>query len=91
MTRQRAASLKMGDEKMHAERINASRKYAEAIRVVKAAELGSDLAAWQAADDCLAAARNALVIAEAKWPTKADASRQQREIDRGNRGLRINK
>jgi DMSO/TMAO reductase YedYZ molybdopterin-dependent catalytic subunit len=73
---------------MNAERINATRKYAAALRVVKAAELGSDLAAWQAADAALAHARTALVAAEIKWPTKAETSRERRTIMMSNRGLR---
>ena len=76
---------------MHAERINANRKYQAALRVVRAAEMGSDLAAWEAADAARIAARNALVAAEIKWPTKAESNRERREIDRGNRGMRINK
>jgi hypothetical protein len=76
---------------MHAERINASRKYQAAIRVVRVAEMGSDIAAWEAADAALVAARDALVAAEIKWPTKSEFARERREIDRGNRGLRLNK
>jgi hypothetical protein len=83
-------SHELGDETMTAERINASRKYQAALRVVKSAELGSDLAAWEAADAALSDARKALVAAEAKWPTKAESNRERRELDRGNRGLRIN-
>jgi hypothetical protein len=75
---------------MHSERINASRKYQAALRVVKSAEAGSDLAAWEAADSALSDARKALVAAEAKWPTNAELNRERRELDRGNRGLRIN-
>jgi hypothetical protein len=73
---------------MHAERINASRKYAAALRLVKTAELGVNLAAWQAADAALADARTALVAAEIKWPTKAETSRERRAIEMSNRGLR---
>ncbi len=75
---------------MHSERINASRKYQAALRVVKSAEAGSDLAAWEAADSALSDARKALVAAESKWPTNAELNRERRELDRGNRGLRIN-
>jgi hypothetical protein len=75
---------------MNAERINASRKYQAALRVVKFAEAGSDLAAWEAADSALSDAREALVAAEAKWPTNAELNHKRRELDRGNRGLRIN-
>jgi hypothetical protein len=53
--------------------------------------MGSDIAAWEAADAARVAARNALVAAEIKWPTKAESNRERREIDRGNRGMRINK
>jgi len=73
---------------MHAERINASRKYQAALRVVRAAEMGSDLAAWESADAALVAARNALVAAEIKWPTKVEAARERREIEMSNRGWR---
>jgi hypothetical protein len=76
---------------MHADRINASRKYQAALRVVRAAEMGSDLAAWEAADAARIAARDALVAAEIKWPTKSEMASHRREIDRGNRGMRINK
>ena len=75
---------------MHAERINASRKYQAALRVWRAAGMGSDLAAWEAADADMEAARNALVAAEIKWPTKAEVARERRELDRGNRGMRVN-
>ncbi len=73
---------------MHAERINASRKYQAALRVVRAAEMGTDLAAWEAADAALVAARNALVVAEIKWPTKGESNRERREIEMSNRGWR---
>ena len=73
---------------MNAERINASRKYAAALRVVKIAELGTNLAAWQAADAALSDARTALVAAEIKWPTKAESTRERRTIMMSNRGLR---
>jgi len=76
---------------MHAERINASRRYQAALRVSRVAGMGSDIAAWEAAEAALVAARSALVAAEIKWPTKAEANRERREIDRGNRGMRINK
>jgi hypothetical protein len=76
---------------MHAERINASRKYQAALRVWRAAGMGSDLAAWEAADAAMIAARDALVASEIKWPTKAESNRERREIDRGNCGWRLNK
>jgi hypothetical protein len=76
---------------MHAERINASRKYQAALRVVRVAEMGSDLAAWEAAEAARISAREALVAAEIKWPSKSDVARERREIDRGNRGWRLNK
>jgi hypothetical protein len=75
---------------MKTERINANRKYQAALRVSRVAGMGSDLAAWEIAEAALIAARNALVAAEIKWPTKSEAARQRRELDRGNRGLRIN-
>jgi hypothetical protein len=75
---------------MNAERINASRKYQAALRVVRVAEMGSDLAAWEAAEAACIAARDALVAAEIKWPTKSEVARERRELDRGNRGLRVN-
>jgi len=76
---------------MHAERINANRKYQAALRVWRAASMGSDLAAWQAADNAMELARNALVAAQIKWPTKAEVAHDWREAYRANRGLRVNK
>ena len=73
---------------MHAERINASRKYAAALKVERAAGMGSDLAAWKKAEAALVAARDALVAVEMRYPTKQETARERRAIEMSNRGLR---
>ena len=73
---------------MNAERINASRKYAVALKSERAAGMGSDLAAWEKANAALTLARNALVAAEMRYPTKQEVARERRAIEMSNRGLR---
>ena len=73
---------------MHAERINASRKYEAALKAERAAGMGSDLAAWEKAEAAKIVARNALVAAEMRYPTKQEIARERREIEMSNRGIR---
>ena len=73
---------------MNAERINASRKYAAALKAERAAGMGSDLAAWEKAEAARIEARDALVAAEMRYPTKQEVARERRAIEMSNRGLR---
>ena len=73
---------------MHAERINASRQYEAAAKVVRALELGRDLAAWETAEAARIVARDALVVAEMRYPTRREVIRERREIELSNRGIR---
>lgn len=73
---------------MHAERINASQKHASAIRTLRVAEMGNDVAAWEAAERAANETRAALVAAEKRWPTKVEIARQRRELEMSNRGIR---
>ena len=76
---------------MHAERINASRKYEAAINAWRAAGMGSDLAKWEAADAALTIARNELVAAEMRYPTKREVARERDAVRHANMGFRVNK
>lgn len=73
---------------MHAERINASRKYDAALKAERAAGMGSDLVAWEKAEAARIEARDALVAAEMQYPTKQEVARERRAIEMSNRGLR---
>ena len=76
---------------MHAERINASRKYEAAVKAFRSAGMGSDLAKWQAADAALTIARDELVAAEMRYPTSREIARERNEVRRANMGFRVNK
>ena len=73
---------------MHAERIAASCKYAAALKAERAAGAGSDLATWEKANAALTLARNALVAAEMRHPTKQEVARERRVVEMSSRGLR---
>ena len=76
---------------MHAERINALRKYEAALKAERAAGMGSDLAAWENAEAARLVARDALVAAEMRYPTQQEIKRERDSIRRANMGWRVNK
>jgi hypothetical protein len=63
---------------MNTTRKQAEASYQAALSAVRAAESGSDLAAWEAANAVLTAARTALIAAEAEFPTAAEVKRESR-------------
>ena len=76
---------------MHAERINASRNHAAAIKNLRVAEMGADLAAYEAANEAANATRVALVNAERMHPTKNEVAREKNAVRLANMGFRVNK
>lgn len=72
---------------MNTARTQAQRNYNSALAAVRAAECGTDEAAWAAADAVLTAARNALLNAEEMFPTSAETKRAANLLRLRNRGL----
>jgi hypothetical protein len=66
------------ESNMTTTRQKAEKTYQAALSAVRAAESGSDLAAWEAANAVLANARTALIEVEAQFPTAAEVKREAR-------------
>lgn len=80
---------KKGGNAMNAQRAKATKEYMAALEAVRAAESGTDEAAWITASATLDAARKALVSAETMYPTFSETKRSNRELMLRNRGLDI--
>ena len=72
---------------MNAARQIAQRNHEAALRALSAAESGSDLAKWEAAEAAATITRRALVNAEMQYPTIAEMKREARVLTLRNRGL----
>lgn len=72
---------------MHPARLTAQRNHEAALRVLRAAESGNDLAKWEAAEAAATITRRALVDAEMQYPTTSESKRATRTLMLRNRGL----
>ena len=72
---------------MNAQRITAQRNHEAALRALRAAEDGNDLAKWEAAEAAATITRRALVAAEIQYPTNQETRRESRVLALRNRGL----
>lgn len=69
------------------DRKTAKQRYDAALAAVRAAESGTDAAAYDAAEAALAVARSVLVAAELANPTKAEIKKRERSLYLRNRGI----
>ena len=74
---------------MNATRKQAQKAYDTALEKVRHAESGTDLEAWEKASAGLAAARTALIEAEANNPTAAEVKRASRKLWLRNIGMDV--
>jgi len=72
---------------MNLNRITAQRNHESALRTLRAAESGSDLARWEASEAAATITRRALVAAEMLHPTASEQRRETRTLTLRNRGL----
>ena len=72
-------------------RMIASRNHEAALKTLRAAEMGTDLAAYEAANEAARITREALVIAERINPTKKEVARERNAVRLANMGWRVNK
>jgi len=71
---------------MNANRVEAEKAYKAALAAVKKAELGTDLAAYGAADAKLSIARTAAIAAGNAYPTRDEVRRSSEYRRLRNRG-----
>jgi DNA-binding protein H-NS len=72
---------------MNTTRLIAQRNHDAALRALRIAEDGNDLAKWEAAEAAAAITRRALVEAEMLFPTTQEQRREARVLTLRNRGL----
>jgi hypothetical protein len=72
---------------MNAQRLQAQKTYDAALKAMRATEMGTDLAAHEAACRVLDTARSALVAAEMAHPLPAEIRRENNMLRLRNRGL----
>ncbi len=72
---------------MNTTRLIAQRNHETALRALRAAENGNDLAKWEAAEAAATITRRALVAAEMQYPTPKEERREARVLTLRNRGL----
>ena len=74
---------------MNASRKQAQATYDAALANVRAAEIGTDLSAWEITTVELAAARTALIEAEINFPTVGEKKRESRKNWMRNIGMDV--
>jgi hypothetical protein len=78
-----------GDKTMIAQRIQAKKRYEEALKAVRIAEKNENLQEWEAADAFLTVARRELVSAEMAHPTNREKKKENELLWLRNRGLDV--